>query len=157
MQLRIPRLTLATLAFFAPMGVLYSASTSIEEQMEARHEHYHELGDAFKAVRDLSRNDSPDWQALQNAAKAIQEASIDQGKWFAPGTGPESGIKTRAKAEIWQQPEKFLEAQKMFSDRAPALVAAANAKDIEKVRAQFGQVGQSCKNCHDAFRGPENH
>lgn len=148
-------LSVLVLAAIAPMGVLHSAD-SIQEQMEARHDHYHDLGDAFKAVRDLSREDSPDWASLQKAVHVIHQASIDQHKWFAPGTGPESGFKTRAKAEIWSQPEKFSAAQKMFADRAPGLLAAANAKDVEKLRAQFGQVGQSCKNCHDTFRAPEH-
>jgi cytochrome c556 len=43
----------------------------------------------------------------------------------------------------------------MFSDRAPALVAAAKAKDIDAVNAAFKQLGGSCKNCHDTFRSPE--
>ena len=88
------------------------------------------------------------------AAETVQKASVDQQQWFAKGTGPEAG-KTRALPEIWSKPADFTAAQKMFEDRAPALVAAAKAKDVDAVSAAFKQLGGACKNCHDTFRSPE--
>jgi cytochrome c556 len=141
----------------APIGSLVANEpASPRELQKARHHHYHELGDAFKAVRDQSRASTPDFAALKQSAQIVNDASIDQGKWFAKGTGPEAG-KTRALADIWNKPEEFEAAQKLFADSAPALLAAANAKDIEGVRTNFGAVGKSCKNCHDTFRAPEEH
>ena len=133
-------------------ATVYAATPA--EAQKARHEHYEELGDAFKAVRDQSKASPPDFVALLKAAETVQAASVDQQKWFAKGTGPEAG-KTRALPAIWSKPDEFTAAQKMFSDRAPALVAAAKAKDIEAVNAAFRQLGGSCKNCHDTFRSPE--
>jgi len=125
-----------------------------QEAQKARHEHYEQLGDAFKAVRDNVRGDTPDWAALQKAAQTIADASVDQQKWFAKGTGPESG-KTRALPEIWSKPDDFTAAQKMLSDRAPKLLAAVKSKDAPGVQAAFKDVGGACKNCHDTFRAPE--
>ena len=125
------------------------------EMQKARHEHYEELGDAFKAVRDQSKASSPDFAALEKAAEIVNEASIDQQQWFPKGTGPEAG-KTRALPEIWSKPDDFTAAQKMFSDRAPKLLAAAKAKDVDAVTAAFKEVGGACKNCHDTFRSPED-
>ena len=62
--------------------------------------------------------------------KSCTKASIDQRQWFPKGTGPEAG-KTRALPEIWSKPEDFVAAQKMFSERAPKLLAAAKAKDVD--------------------------
>jgi cytochrome c556 len=126
------------------------------EMQKARHEHYHELGDAFKAVRDQTKAATPDFDAIEKAAQVVNDASIDQQKWFAKGTGPEAG-KTRALPEIWSKPEDFTAAQKMFSDRAPKLLAAAKAKDLAGVQAAFKDLGGACKNCHDTFRSPEEH
>jgi cytochrome c556 len=139
----------------APLAAL-SADESPQALMKARHDHYHELGDAFKTVRDQSRAGSPDMAAIKSAAQVIHEGSIDQGKWFPAGTGPEAG-KTRALPEIWKRPEDFKAAQKVFSDAAPKLLAAANSGDVGAVKAQFGVVGKACKNCHDTFRSPEEH
>ncbi|HEU4780388.1 MAG TPA: cytochrome c [Steroidobacteraceae bacterium] len=129
------------------------AATPAETQ-KARHEHYEELGKAFKAVRDQMTAGSPDYAALAKSADVVHKASIDQGKWFPKGTGPEAG-KTRALAEIWSKPADFEAAQKMFEGRAPKLLAAAKARDVDAVKAAFKDVGGACKNCHDTFRSPE--
>jgi cytochrome c556 len=123
------------------------------EIQKARHDHYHDLGDATKVLRDQTRAGSPDFAAMQKAAELVNEASIDQGRWFPKGTGTEAG-KTRALPEIWSKPADFLAAQKMFSDSAPKLLAAVKSNDIEAVRGAFKDIGAACKNCHDNFRMP---
>jgi cytochrome c556 len=137
-----------------PSAALLAADAKpATDQQKTRHDHYHDLGKAFKVVRDQTRSTSPDFAALQTAAKFVSDASVDQGKWFPKGSGPDAG-KTRALPEIWTKPADFIAAQKVFADSAPALLAAANASDIEAVRSNFREVGKACKNCHDTFRQP---
>ena len=145
----------AVVPVFVAGAVAAHSDEGKTDVQKARHHHYEELGDAFKAVRDKSRGDTPDWAALQKAAKTIVDASVDQQKWFPNGSGPESG-KTRALPEIWSKPADFTAAQKMFSDRAPKLSAAVDAKDTAGVQAAFKELGGACKNCHDTFRAPED-
>ena len=139
----------------APVGVLIAAASARDLQ-KARHDHYHELGEAFKTVRDQSREGAPDMAKIKAAAQVINEASVDQGRWFPAGTGPEAG-KTRALPEIWQRPHDFTAAQKVFSDAAPKLLAAAKSGDAKAVRSTYSDLGKACKNCHDTFRAPEDH
>jgi cytochrome c556 len=43
---------------------------------------------------------------------------------------------------------------------APAgvLIAAQSAQDLQKARHHhYHELGKACKNCHDTFRGPEDH
>lgn len=141
-------------ALFAPVVVM-TAEPSPKDLQHARHEHYEELGDAFKAVRDQTRASSPDLAAIKTAAKKVSDASVNQEKWFPAGTGPEAG-KTRALPDIWAKPTEFKAAIKMFSDAAPKLHAAANAGDVAAIKTAFGDVGKSCKNCHDQFRAKED-
>lgn len=146
--------------FIAGAGAVALADSAHEdagrtEAQKARHHHYEALGDAFKAVRDNARGDSPNWAALEKAAQTVVDSSVDQQQWFAKGTGPESG-KTRALPEIWSKSDDFTAAQKMLSDRAPKLLAAVKAKDVAGVQAAFKEVGGACKNCHDTFRAPED-
>jgi cytochrome c556 len=148
-------LSASSTVFVASLFAAAYAATPVELQ-KVRHDHYHELGDAFKEVRDQSKAASPDFAALEKAAETVNKASIDQQQWFPKGTGPEAG-KTRALPEVWSKPEDFTAAQKMFSDRAPKLLAAAKAKDIPGVQAAFKELGGACKNCHDTFRSPEEH
>ncbi len=149
----MPRHLFRSVVVVALVIPVVHAATPVETQ-KARHEHYEELGKAFKAVRDQSNARTPDFAALQKNAEVVNEASVNQQQWFPKGTGPEAG-KTRALPEIWSKPADFEAAQKMFSERAPKLLAAAKAKDIDAVKAAFKETGGSCKNCHDTFRSPE--
>jgi len=126
------------------------------KEQKARHHHFHELGDAFKAVRDQTKAPSMDFDVVKKNAKIVSDASVGQDKWFAKGTGPETG-KTDALPEIWSKPDDFKAAQKVFADAAPKLLAAANTSDPAAVKAAFGDTGKACKNCHESFRKPEEH
>jgi cytochrome c556 len=151
------RSAIAALTAISLTSLLYAdVPTSPAAIQKARHDHYHDLGEANKVVRDQTRASNPDFAALEKAAEHIQKASIDQGRWFPKGSGPEAG-KTRALPEIWAKPADFEAAQKMFSDRAPKLLAAVKAKDTDAVRSTYRELGASCKNCHDKFRSPEDH
>jgi len=149
----MPRPMFRSAVLVALMIPVVQAATPLETQ-KARHEHYEELGKAFKAVRDQMNAGNPDFAALEKNAEVVNEASVDQQQWFPKGTGPEAG-KTRALPEIWSKPADFEAAQKMLSDRAPKLLAAAKSKDIDAVKAAFKETGGACKNCHDTFRSPE--
>ena len=148
-------LSLSSAAVAASIIAVAQAATPVELQ-KARHDHYHELGDAFKEVRDQSKAATPDFDALIKAAETVNKLSINQQQWFPKGTGPEAG-KTRALAEVWSKPEEFAAAEKKFSDATPKLLEAAKAKDVAAVQAAFKEVGGACKNCHDTFRSPEEH
>jgi cytochrome c556 len=151
----IHRIRMGRYAFVG--GVLVATvclAATPQETQKVRHEHYEELGDAFKAVRDGSKASTPDFAAIEKNAEIINKASINQSQWFPHGTGPEAG-KTRALPEIWSKPEDFKAAMKMFEDRAPTLVAAAKTRNVDAITKAFREVGGACKNCHDNFRSPE--
>ena len=136
-------------------AVVMTAEPTAKDVQHARHEHYEELGDAFKVVRDQSRASKPDMAAIKVAAKKVNDASVNQEQWFPAGTGPEAG-KTRALPEIWAKPAEFKAAMKKFSEAAPKLQTAANAGDVAQVKTAFGDVGKACKNCHDQFRSKDD-
>src|SRR4051812_40469141 len=140
-----------TASLFAALSA--SAATPAELQ-KARHDHYKELGDAFKAVRDASKAAEPDFAALEKAAEIVNKASVNQQQWFPKGTGPEAG-KTRALPEVWSKPDDFVAATKMFEYKSAALLAAVNTKDADAVNKAFRDTGGASKNCHDTFRSPE--
>jgi cytochrome c556 len=145
---------------FAGVVLLSSLATAAvmaatpQELQKKRHDHYHELGDAFKAVRDGVKAGTPDWAAIEKAATDVNKASVNQQQWFPQGTGPEAG-KTRALPEIWSKPDDFAAAAKLFEEKSAALLAATKTKDADAVNKAFRDAGGACKNCHDTFRSPE--
>jgi cytochrome c556 len=75
--------------------------------------------------------------------------------YFPPGTGPDVG-KTRAKPEIWQKRDVFIEKSREFLAAAQAIDAAAKAGDVNMVMAAHDKVDKACKACHDPFRAPKH-
>jgi cytochrome c556 len=59
---------------------------------------------------------------------------------------------TKAKPNIWTERAKFDAAMKKMQEEMANLDVAAKTGDLEKIKAAFGPVGQSCKACHDDFR-----
>lgn len=70
--------------------------------------------------------------------------------WPAFVAGSQSG--SNAKSEIWSDAAGYKSAQVKFEGAMDKLSAAANSGDLDKVRAAFGDVGASCKACHDTYR-----
>lgn len=60
--------------------------------------------------------------------------------------------KTTAKGTIWSEADKFDEAMDNFIMHATALEKASLSQDRAAIQVALGQVGKSCKTCHDAFR-----
>lgn len=140
-----------SLAIFASLAV---AENSVQQIIAARQSNLKDLGGAFKTVRDQLRLSKPNMMEIKLAAQQISELVGDQGHWFPKGSGPESGVKTDAKPEIWSDPAGFAAAQKTLAAEAPKLLSLATAQDVAGLKAQVSVVGQACKGCHDKYRVP---
>ncbi|HEX9931769.1 MAG TPA: cytochrome c [Allosphingosinicella sp.] len=124
--------------------------------MHARHEHYEEMGRAMKGIGDQLKGSSPDIAAIQRHAGVVAGFGPQILTWFPEGSGPEAG-KTRAKAEIWSDAATFRAAAQRFEQVSGEFNRAAQSGNLEAVRAQLPALRQSCSNCHDKFRGPDDH
>jgi len=71
--------------------------------------------------------------------------------WAAFGEGTDKG-ETRAKPEIWKESAKYKEAADKMQAEMAKLNMAANAGNVEALKAAFGPAAASCKACHDNFR-----
>lgn len=73
---------------------------------------------------------------------------------FPAGTGgPSPDGDYVAKAEIWTDWNKFLDAQKTAAAKADALLVAVNSGDKNAIEAAFADLGKNgCGGCHTTFR-----
>ena len=85
-------------------------------------------------------------------AEAMHALAKDLVSQYPAGTGPDSGAKTEAKAEIWSDAAGFAKAAQDFETATAALVEAAKGDDLEAMAKAFGGVGQACGGCHDTYR-----
>lgn len=65
--------------------------------------------------------------------------------------GSDAG-KTKAKSDIWEQPDVFAEEMLQFQDKAKALAKVASSDDIRAYAGAIKDLGGSCKSCHDQFK-----
>jgi cytochrome c556 len=75
---------------------------------------------------------------------------------FPPGTGPDIA-KTGAKPEIWQNPKDFEAKTIDFQKAAQAFGGAVAGSDLNAIKASFGDLGKTCKACHDKYRSEMHH
>jgi cytochrome c556 len=114
-----------------------------------RHERMEAIGDLAKKINDALKQGQNDVVAESAAAMAEKAENI-------AALFPEGSVhpNSRAKAEIWQDWEKFERLAKQLPENAAALAAAARGgSDVSAAsKTLFG----TCKSCHDEFRQPED-
>jgi cytochrome c556 len=123
--------------------------------MHERHEAMEGLGKAMKALHRELESSSPFMPTVRAQTSIMVATATKIPAMFPAGTGPEAG-KTRAKPEIWKQPDLFNRRSHEFLAAAQAIDAAAKSGDMNKVMALHERVDQACKACHDPFRAPEH-
>lgn len=98
-----------------------------------------------KMLRD-GRYDSDAFVALADSFAALQEKP-----W--PHFGPDTLYPpSRAKGEVWTQPEAFSQARQTFTEASDALLAAARSRDRRRVETTYQAVQDACQSCHRRFR-----
>ena len=59
---------------------------------------------------------------------------------------------TKAKPEIWAEMDKFRAGATKMQDEMAKLNVAAKGGNLDAIKAAAGEVGKSCKGCHDNYR-----
>lgn len=142
--------TAAALAVTLTAGVALGQGAA--EVIKARQQGYKAQGAAFKTINDELKKGSPNIAAIRTASKVLTDTGNLQYSWFPRGSGPEAGVKTAAKPEIWSDAAGFSAAQKGFQAEAVKLGQAAAKGDVGALRAQAGATGKTCSACHNKFR-----
>ncbi|MFZ4066858.1 MAG: c-type cytochrome [Phenylobacterium sp.] len=128
------------------------AAVNAKAVIETREANFKSMGKAMKAMNDGLKADTPDMAAIAANAATIRSLAPKISTWFPKGTGPEAGVKTEAKAEIWTDPAGFAAAASRLEPAVAKLETLARAGDVAGARAQVRVVGGTCKGCHDKFK-----
>jgi cytochrome c556 len=137
-------------AVATPAGPITAA-----QAYDIRHERYEDMGDSFKAINRELKGDAPDVARIQREAATLATLAEQIPSWFPAGSGPDVHAKSRAKAEIWSDPEGFRRAHGNYLQQIQAFRRVADSGDVAQIRAAAQPLGKSCGNCHDSYRGPE--
>jgi cytochrome c556 len=122
--------------------------------IEGRQANYREMGGAFKGIGDELKKSKPMLMLLRQHANQLSSLADSQAgsDWFPEGTGPEAGIKTAAKDEIWRQREDFDKWRAELATEGEKLKKLAETGDIKSLTEQHKSLGKVCAGCHKTFR-----
>jgi cytochrome c556 len=71
---------------------------------------------------------------------------------FPEGSGPEAGVRTNAKPEIWTDRAGFEAKAADYAAAADRLAELAQGEDAAAFSAQWTVVRASCQSCHDGYK-----
>ena len=91
--------------------------------------------------------------ATEAANNLDAAANLGQSQFWPAGSDnqTEGNIATRALPEIWETYPAITEKASALSDAVAALVPVAG-NGLDELQDAIGDVGASCKGCHDEFR-----
>jgi cytochrome c556 len=152
MSTRIRAIALGTIAF-ALVGTANAADLKPEEQILTRQAGYSFMSWNMGKIKANLEGDYSQTQ-VEAAANAIAGiANSGMGALYGPGTDKDIGdVKTRVKPELFTNQEEVGKVAVAFIEAANNMAETAAMGDQAEVKAAFGELGQSCKACHDKFR-----
>lgn len=147
MQIRAAVLmSLATLASSAAY-----AQAKPEDQIRYRQGAMQVVARSFGTLGAMVKGDMPfNKDVAARHASVVAELSDLPLVTGAFGPGTDKGAPTKADPKVWSDADKFRAAYEKFTTEARKLPAAAG--DLATLKVAFGEVGKTCKGCHDDFR-----
>lgn len=137
----------------AGLALVSAAVTQPKVVIPARQLGMKQVGQSFKRINDQVRSGSPEAAVVKASARQLAALAAQVPRWFPAGTGPGTGSKTAAKAEIWTRAESFRSEAAAFAAATRNLAAAAaKSSDPGVLEPQIRRVGGTCKSCHTAFK-----
>lgn len=144
------------------VGVLLAASADMAlaqqkpaDAIKARQEAMKALGGDSKIINNALKTDAPDKAAVADAFHRIADKGKHVEMLFPKGSGPESGMKTRAKAEIWSDAAGFKTAADTFIAVTADLAKVSASSSVDDLKAAQKKMNDACGGCHKPFRAPE--
>lgn len=108
------------------------------------------MGTHFGRVAAMANGRMP-FDAKVAADSAEIATSMSKLPFVAFGAGTDKGD-TRAKAEIWSESDKFNAGASKMQEELVKFNVAAKTGNVDTIKAAVGEVGKTCKGCHDAYR-----
>ena len=144
------------LSYIAPLACLmlvvpaYAQFTKSGDAVEYRQGVFTVMSHHFGLISRALKGDIP-FKTEEVSANANLVARLAKLPWGAFPVGSTTSD-SHAKPEIWKKADAFKELAERLQTQTDKLAAVAKDGDASAVKAAFGDVAKTCKECHDAFR-----
>jgi cytochrome c556 len=146
-------LTILAIAATGTLGQAQMDKRAAEGAVRYRQSTMNVLYNNFGPLGAMASGKAPfDAKKAQTLATRAVFMSNIAAEVFPAGSGPESGVTTKAKAQIWTDQAEFQKLMKDAHDKLEALAKATRSGKLETMKAAFGPAGAACKACHDKFK-----
>ncbi|MBP6818766.1 cytochrome c [Ferrovibrio sp. MS7] len=129
-------------------GLVGSDAFAQADAIKARKDGFQVFRVSMGAIKKVVDDNGP----AANAVAPAQAIAGQAGKQVAHFPAGSDKGETKAKAEIWANMADFTAKMKAAEDAATALASAAQAGNMDAVKAGFGALGGTCGACHRAYR-----
>lgn len=135
------------------MGSHLASATDVEDAIEYRQGVFKTIKWNFGPMAAMVKG-KIDFDAAEFSRRADLVAVLSKmpGEGFIEGSDMGD---TDAKPEIWENKDKFDAGMDALAKNAAALADAAKSGDMSVIKPAFGELGKTCKGCHDNFRVEE--
>jgi cytochrome c556 len=134
-------------------GVALALPAAEKDPISARHDVMEDTGTAMKALGAIAKQKVPfDLAVVKSHAATIAKHMTEAASLFPEGSD-KGARETFAKPEVWSDRPGFEAALKATQEAAAALQVV---QDEAGFRPALGNLGTSCKACHDKYRRPEH-
>lgn len=127
----------------------YAQFAKVADAVDYRQSVFVVMSHQFGLISAALKGERP-YAAPEIASSAALVAELAKLPWEA--FPPNSTADSHAKPEIWKDTAKFKDLQDKLIAQTDKLAAVAKDGDQAAVKSAFGDVGKTCKDCHDAFR-----
>jgi cytochrome c556 len=144
--------TIAVLVVFGIfIGAAYAQFSKPEDAVKYRQSVMFVIGQHFGRLGAMVKGNQPyDQKTFTSNTAVIETLSwLPWEAFLVPGS--DEG-KTTMKSSVLKDPDGLKSLSQQFQLEVGKLSAAAKGDDFSAIKAQFGAVAQSCKNCHSKTR-----
>ena len=141
--------SVATLALCAATTVFAQAKP--EEEIRYRQSVMNVIGRAFGPMVNMAQNKIPYNKDVVAKNTQVIDTLVTL-PWNAFGPGTEKGAPTKADMKIWSEQANFKEGADKMQQEVSKLSQAVKGGDEKAIKGAIGDLGKTCKSCHDDYR-----
>ena len=144
---------LATLSTLAAVSTAVAQTPDQKKAIEDRQALFKQIDEAFKPVGDMVKRKIPyNAQQVQDSAAKLATLAPKIGDAFKVDTHTVTGVKTKARENIWTNMPDFKAKADALVKTLDMLAEAGKAGDEKSLRPAFATVGKACSACHDNYK-----
>ena len=142
----------------ATLGALTATSAVLaqgadQKAIEDRQALFKQIDEAFKPVGEMVKRKQPyDAKTVQDSAAKLKTLVPKIPDAFKVDTHAATGIKTKARENIWTNMPDFKQKADALLKALDSLDEAGKAGDEKALRPAFATVGKACSACHDNYK-----